>query len=146
MWYKLEPSEISPVSWLETSVIWEAIRLVLGLYLSPPSDFKELFPLLEAENTINLSALALLSSLTATCDAEPADISPTLIQSTWDPVDERTCPEEPVLESLSVIEPEIVKFVIEILGVPVNPPATFGVILAVPVSYTHLTLPTIYSV
>ena len=95
--------------------------LVLGLYFNCPSDFTALFPLEESTNVTNLAASALLSSLTETWDAEPADISPTLIQSTCDPVDERTCPEVPVLESLSVILPEIVNPVIEILGVPVNP-------------------------
>ena len=47
------------------------------------------------------------SSLTATCDAEPADISPTLIQLTWVPVEDNTCPEFPSCPSLSCNAPLI---------------------------------------
>ena len=47
------------------------------------------------------------SSLTAICDAEPADISPTLIQLIWFPVEDNTCPESPSCPSLSCNAPFI---------------------------------------
>ena len=68
------------------------IGLVDGLYFNDASVFTLLLP--EAASTIvmNLSALVLLSSFTATCDAAPAESSPAFIHLVSVPSDDNTCP------------------------------------------------------
>ena len=77
------------------------IVLVDGLYFNDASVLTLLLPDEESTIVINLSALVLLSSLTATCEAAPAESCAAFIHLVSVPSEDRTCPLLPKLLSPS---------------------------------------------